>query len=420
MSDKPQILAYYFPQYHNIPENNIVFGENFNDWDLFTEGNQGDISSCKKPLDNPDGLGFYDPRLTEIRRRQGELAMEYGVDGFIYYHYWLENAPVMDKVLLEVLNDNQPDMPFCLCFTNESWKHNYKPNNGAFKSFHPDGSTFRQLYDKPKEHALFLSKFFNHPNYIKIDGRPVLFVYIFDSVVMSYLEQISNELHTYSISKIYIIICTSKRCLTNFQEPQNGSYKPDAYTPFIAHYKLALEPWLPPYISSLPKVYSGLMGWNSLPRHPGFKTIIDYKPHDIVKQTIADLILMKSDKTSPPIYTLFAWNEWAEGAIIEPNTNYGDSLGKAIKKAREIVKSTENLSIEYGLNDVFLDVTPRVFSMCIQYMEDKWALYIPTNDYSRAKILGDPLPGICKVIRIKINGITLVYNHTSEVIMWLE
>lgn len=420
MSDKQQVLAYYFPQYHSIPENDIVFGENFNDWDLFTKDKQGDISSCKKPLDYPDGLGFYDPRVTEIRKRQGELAKEYGIDGFIYYHYWLENAPVMDKALSEVLNDNEPDIPFCLCFTNESWKHNYKRNNGAFKSFHPCGSTFRQLYDKPKEHALFLSKFFNHPNYIKIDGRPVLFVYIFDSAVISYLEEISNELHTFGISKLYTITCSSKRCTTNFKEPSNGSYKPDAYTPFIAHYKLALEPSLPPFILNLPKVYSGLMGWNSLPRHPGFKTIIDYKPNDIVKQTVADLIQMNSDKTSPQIYTLFAWNEWAEGAIIEPNTKYGDSLGKAIKKAREIVKAAENLTIEYGLNDVFIDVTSRVFSKCIEHMEDKWTVYIPANDYSRANLLGDPLPRILKVIHVKINGITLIYKDDKAVKLSLE
>jgi hypothetical protein len=420
MSDKQQVLAYYFPQYHSIPENDIVFGENFNDWDLFRKYKQGDISSCKKPLDHPDGLGFYDPRETEIRKKQGELAMEYGVDGFIYYHYWLENGPVMDKVLLEVLNDNEPNISFCICFTNQFWKHNYKPTNGEFKSFHPDGSTFRQLYDKPKEHALFLSKIFNHHNYIKIDNRPILFVYMFDTEVMSYLEEITNELNKYGISKLYIITCTSRGCLSKFKEPNNNLYKPDAYSPFIAHHKLTYEPILPSSISSLPKVYSGLMGWNSLPRHPGFKTIIDYKPADIIKQTIADLLLMNSDKTSPQIYTLFAWNEWAEGAIIEPCTIYGDSLGKAIKKARDIVKAIENLVIEYGFNDVFINVTQKVFSKCIEFIKDKWTLRIGTNDCHRAKLLGDPLPGICKVIRIKINGITLVYNHTSEVMLLLE
>jgi len=365
MSEKQLVLAYYFPQYHSIPENNIVFGDNFNDWNLFTDDVQGDISSCKKPLNPPDGLGFYDPRETEIRRKQGHLAREYGIDGFIYYHYWLENGPVMDKVLLQLLEDNQPDLPFCICFTNEAWKHNYKLNNGEFKSFHPCGSTFRQLYDNPEKHALFLSKFFNVPNYIKIDGKPVLFVYMLNSMVMEYLEKVSNELEKYGISKLYIITCTSKRCLSNFKDNLNASYKPDAYTPFIAHYKLASQSALPSLFSSMPKVYSGLMGWNSLPRHPGLKIIIDYKPEDITKYTVTDLLTMKSDKTSPQIYTLFAWNEWAEGAIIEPNTIYGDKIGKALKKARDIVKAAKNIIIEYGLNDVFINITATAFSNCI-------------------------------------------------------
>jgi len=112
----------YFPQYHAIPENDFVFGSGFTDWKLFDTKNDV-LSTSAFPLEPPIGLKYYDPTDLSIQKKQALLANKYGVDGFIYYHYWLENKPVMDKVLINLLEDSEHHIPFCLCFANEHWKH---------------------------------------------------------------------------------------------------------------------------------------------------------------------------------------------------------------------------------------------------------------------------------------------------------
>jgi hypothetical protein len=34
------------------------------------------------------------------------------------------------------------------------------------------------------------------------------------------------------------------------------------------------------------------------------------------------------------LYAIFAWNEWGEGAVLEPNTAEGTRLGEAVARAR--------------------------------------------------------------------------------------
>ena len=420
-----KVLAYYFPQYHSIPENDVVFGKDFNDWELFKNIKKDDLTLFKKPLNPPDGLGYYDPTLIDVRQKQANLAKKYGIDGFIYYHYWLENHPVMNKVLDKILEDNEPNIPFCLCFANDSWKHKYGSTGGTYKTMYPDGSTFRQLYDNPTEHANYLYKLFKHPNYIKVNNQPVLFIYKFDSDVSSYLNKISTELLQYNIN-MYIVATTSNFCLSNYNNETEYIRKPDAYTPFIAHHKLnQYQKKLPESLSKLPCLHGGFMGWNSMLRHPDFKTIIDYTPNDITKNICKDLLLMKYDKNSPQIYTMFAWNEWTEGAIIEPNSIYGEDLGNAIQQGKNIVEllqynnQLKNTTFEYGLGNKFISITKMVHIKCIEYIErlQKWAICIPKDDTIRGKIFEDPLPGVVKVIKVLFNGIETIYDDTDDVII---
>ena len=69
----------------------------------------------------PADLGFYDLRLAETRAAQAAMATEYGIDGFCYYHYWVEGRRLLERPFDEVLGSGRPHFPFCLCWANENW-----------------------------------------------------------------------------------------------------------------------------------------------------------------------------------------------------------------------------------------------------------------------------------------------------------
>ena len=410
--EKQKVLAYYFPQYHTLPENDIVFGEGFSDWNLFDKDNPA-LSKSPFPLEPPFGLGYYNPTELSIRKQQALLAKKYGIDGFIYYHYWLENRPFMDKVLLNLLEDNEPDMPFCFCFVNESWKHCYGSSTKKFKTFHEDGTTFRQLYDAPKEQAIFLAKFMKHPNYIRVNDLPVLFLYRLDKESSLYLDKVISHLKELGIEDIYFVANTSTWCLQSYV-PEQIVRKPDAFSPFSPH--------IPASLPNLPQIPCGLIGWNNKPRYNHKTFIVNFSSKQIETNVTNDLLKLANDRKSPQFYVLFAWNEWAEAAIIEPNTMYGEDIGFAILRARYNVLLTKQtaseykIKIEYGFGEKMIDVTCSVFYNCIvQRSSGEQVICIPSNDCARASIFSDPYVGVYKIIRVNYNGSTKEYDHVTPV-----
>lgn len=162
-------IAVYLPQYHPIPENDRWWGKGFTEWSNVVKGKPKFKNHYQPHL--PGDLGFYDLRLPEIRLQQAELAKNYGIYGFCYYHYWFNGKRVLNRPIDEVLQSGEPNFPFMFCWANENWTRAWDGGKSSI--------LLKQEYsDKDyKRHAEFLIPYFLDKRYIKVDDRPVFIIY---------------------------------------------------------------------------------------------------------------------------------------------------------------------------------------------------------------------------------------------------
>lgn len=200
----PKILAIYFPQFHADPLNDKLWGANFSDWNNLraAPAKNKDGFPIPRPLPyKPDipahlmgeakaGLGYYDLRSVDIRKRQAELAKLHGIDGFIHHHYWFYdpnyNGPTLHAPLMSMLHDGYPDLPFFLNWCAVSWinvwmgRAKWQSKSEAInmnKAIILQEQYFNASDAQIRGHYDWLKQFFHHKNYIKIEGAPVFFSY---------------------------------------------------------------------------------------------------------------------------------------------------------------------------------------------------------------------------------------------------
>ncbi len=181
----PRVLAFVFPQFHQDPLNDLLWGKGFTDWDNLNKAPAKNRNGFAIP--RPTELGFYDLSNLEPRKKQGELAKQYGIDGFLYHHYWFYDedhpGPNLHAPIVNMLKDGHPDVPFALHWCAMKWTNTWSGNVGPDFVFKEPGVLQKQYFpdkaDDPliKEHYNWLRQFFHHPNYIKVDGKPLFMLY---------------------------------------------------------------------------------------------------------------------------------------------------------------------------------------------------------------------------------------------------
>jgi hypothetical protein len=168
---RPRVIAFYLPQFHPIPENDEWWGKGFTEWTNVARARPLFRGHYQPHV--PADLGFYDLRLPETREAQAEMAREHGIEGFCYWHYWFgDGRRILERPFDEVLASGRPDFPFCLGWANQTWSGIW---HGA-----PDRVLIRQTYPGPADHERHfrhLLPAFRDRRYLRVNGRPIFVVY---------------------------------------------------------------------------------------------------------------------------------------------------------------------------------------------------------------------------------------------------
>ena len=165
-----RLISFYLPQFHPTPENDSWWGKGFTEWT--NVGRARPLFPGHRQPRVPADLGYYDLRLGEAQAAQAELAREYGVHGFCYYHYWFGGRRILERPLEQVLRTGAPDLPFCLCWANETWSRRWSGEH--------TNVLMEQVYPGDADdlaHIRSLLAALADPRAIRVRGRPIFLVY---------------------------------------------------------------------------------------------------------------------------------------------------------------------------------------------------------------------------------------------------
>lgn len=343
-----RLIAFYLPQFHPIPENDKWWGKGFTEWFNVVRAKPQFNGHYQPHL--PIDLGFYDLRIPEVMEQQVEMANSFGINGFCFYYYWFNGKRLLEKPLDMFLEHQEWNLNFCVCWANENWTRRWDGQEKdilmAQNHFPGDDIDFIKDY----------SKYSRDKRYIRIDNKPLVIIYRPDTFP-NIQETAKRWRDFYKKTYDEEILIAMIQSFGNSNPEKFGldlaiefpphTMKPtdikDEFETFDFYGKIYdVKNVSKDFAGKLSKVdyslFRGVMtSWDNTARVGSLSNI-----HFIDPQNYRDWLMEACNDTmknvsnpSKRLVFINAWNEWGEGAHLEPDQKHGYAYLNATKQVLE-------------------------------------------------------------------------------------
>jgi lipopolysaccharide biosynthesis protein len=341
------LVAFYLPQFHPIEQNDAWWGKGFTEWRNVTRALPQFEGHVQPRL--PADLGFYDLRNPQIMREQASLAQEYGIGAFCFYYYWFSGTTLLETPLRQWLADDSIEMPFCLCWANENWARRWDGRG--------DDILIGQQHSAEDDIAFIahVADYLRDRRALKVDGKPMLLVYrphlLPDARATA--QRWRQWCRDHDIGEIHLAYVqgferpdprdidfdaavefppnmSNPRSLTADQYLINPDFHGDVRDWRELASEIAARP-LPDY-----PLYPGVNpGWDNEARRSGRGRVYLHASPRGYRDWLSTTIHQRLAPVPQDQRLVFinAWNEWAEGAVLEPDIRLGHAYLDATRQA---------------------------------------------------------------------------------------
>lgn len=353
-----RLISLYLPQFHPIPENDRWWGDGFTEWVNVRKARPlfpGHVQPRR-----PGELGYYDLRDPDVREAQARLARAHGIEAFCYYHYWFAGHRLLERPFQEVLTSGRPDLPFCIAWANVPWTAEWAgdPRRILIQQTYPPGDA--------RAHFEALLPAFRDPRYVRVEGRPLVYVFHADRLPPAYLAEwralarraglpglhvVGNKVDEAGAARLGMDACSYHfvpwkpvreyhplaplpRAWRRVQDrirrrPAHLPY-PDVTAWYHGWLRAGQDTGRSTGVWNYPVA---LAGWDNTPRLGARGLVLSQDTAEAwarhlqeVRQTVA------GRPREHRIVFLKAWNEWAEGDVLEPEEGRGRAWLEVVRR----------------------------------------------------------------------------------------
>ena len=355
------IAAYIWPAYTgDEPRTHIFWPDGYGEWQtvramqpLFP-GHQWP----RKPL-----WGYVNEADPYVMEMEINAAADHGVNVFIYDWYWYDNRPFLEQCLnngfLKARNNDR--MKFYLMWANHTATSMWDKRTAEMYTPIWNGAVDRKTFETIADRAI--DKYFSHPCYYKIDGKPVYLLFDLINLVggLGGVDETRRALDYFRERTVKAgfpglelhLTIRSRDYMKQKLDPDTDIFTFINETGFdgVTHYQYfdfadMGRPY-PEILEDVKKEWAYIdenikapyypqvsLGWDANPRYNRLhKDIcVENTPENIkIACEMAKAYVDSHKSLKAPLITVNSWNEWTEGSYLHPDSLYGYGYLEAIR-----------------------------------------------------------------------------------------